>query len=138
VTPVRIKLYGLKWVTRRSYLVRQGIVLVLGSGIIAACWWYPRPTLSSSLGIWLLGVLNLIPWLAGLLLVLYGLETVVVLRLFARKEAAPRAEPPPAGGADIPVCPPPLPSVVSPSVPTLDSGGPAPQPPPPPEKSEVS
>jgi len=92
MSPVRIKLYGLLSLTRRTYLILQGIVLLVGLGILALGLWYPRPHLPAG-GVptpeqqFYLWLLDSLPYVAGLILLLEGLETVIVLRQFAGQEA---------------------------------------------------
>jgi hypothetical protein len=94
-------LYGLFPVTRRRYLFQAAAVVVLAA-ILMATWlvvWYPnsqRPELQHpppqlALAV---GFLNSLPWVLMALAAAQAVEAVVVLRLFARKEAAPRTQPP--------------------------------------------
>jgi hypothetical protein len=127
VKPVRVKIYGFLWMTKRTYLMveRVGfavILFLLAVGAVAMVQegrWLPDLDLARQ------GVTNawivrqaLIGffWLALLVGVLEGIEVFVVLRMFAREEARERARqavldttpsPPPAG-AEPPALQPPV------------------------------
>jgi hypothetical protein len=100
VQPTRVKLYGLFPVTRRRYLIQAAAVVVLAAVLLAA-WlvaWYPtsqkpemqRPPPQLALTV---GFLNSLPWVLLALTAAQAVEAVVVLRAFARKDAAERAKP---------------------------------------------
>lgn len=105
MTPVRVKLYGLVPMTRRRYLAQLVVALVL-AGVLLLGWWlyWPRvraklmpadsPMLERLVVFW-----NVAPAVVLSILVLQGIEAWFVLRLFARKEAAARAEVPPPPGS---------------------------------------
>jgi hypothetical protein len=94
--PVRIRMYGMFTVTRRSYLMQVAVSLGLLGFLLVL--WLRRPPLPATAArdmtpglarlIWLLGAL---PWLVLVLAVLIVLEAVWVLRRFAREEARQKA-----------------------------------------------
>jgi len=116
--PVQIKLYGLFKHTRKSYLKQQAICVLLALSLLPVWLLAPRldalgykggaatnrhadflpkyeieaersPTAGlSSEVVRLIGLLNLIPWIVLGLLAAIAVETCVVWRLFANKEAA--------------------------------------------------
>jgi hypothetical protein len=116
--PVQIKLYSLFRHTRKSYLKQQAICVLLALSLLPVWLLAPRldalghkaatatnrhagflpkyeieaarsPTAGLSPEVVrLIGLLNLIPWLVLGLLAAIALETCVVWRLFAKKEAA--------------------------------------------------
>ncbi len=102
--PVRIKLYGLVWMTKRSYvtqLVAAGLLLAGLLFIWVALPPLPSPAPPSPRGDgeelpasakwgWLL--LSNIPWVVLLLAALFALEAFIVLRRFAREEEKQRAQ----------------------------------------------
>ena len=95
---VRVKVYGLFSLTKRAYLVVQyfGLAVVvvaftLGVGL-------PRPRLRRGENpppfvAMVVGLLDWLPWLALLFLLVGAVETWIVLRKFARKEAEQRTVP---------------------------------------------
>jgi hypothetical protein len=96
--PVRVKVYGLISLTRRTYLILQAIGLgVVVPGVLALWWLCPRPAPVQG-AFWpnaFVRLLDLVPWMCLLIVVAESVETVLVLRRFARKEAernAPQAE----------------------------------------------
>jgi hypothetical protein len=97
--PVRVKVYGLFRMTRRTYLALQSLFLVVVATAVAVGLWWPRKTLTAGnltqrQKVFLL-MLDMLPWVALVFLLLGGLETWLILRRFARKQAeADRAEPP--------------------------------------------
>jgi hypothetical protein len=118
VEPARVKLYGLFSLTKRRYVAQQAcaVFLVL---ILFAVWCFARPILDKPVArrghvelmnpsaadrpvgqypelALLTGVLNAVPWVAAAMLLAIVVESLVVLRLFARKESAAQpAAPPP-------------------------------------------
>ena len=96
--PVRVKVYGLFGMTRRTYLVCQALTLVVGLAALAfAMSWRPvAVSLPTDRQRFFLTLFQLFPWLVLLILLLGALETWLVLRQFARKQAeADRASSPP-------------------------------------------
>jgi hypothetical protein len=95
--PTRIKLYGLISVTRRGYITQ----LVLAGILLAALlgmWLYLRAKISPAVSpevARIREVFDYIPWVALGIAVLYAIEAVIVLRRFAREEAARRRAQPP-------------------------------------------
>src|SRR5438309_60143 len=112
--PVRVKVYGLVPLTRRAYLTIQCVglavvVIAFTAGVGLA---RPRPPRVGELppvAAALVVLLDLLPWLAGLFLLAGLLETWVVLKAFARKEAEQRAAaelgPGPSGAPPLPPAP---------------------------------
>jgi hypothetical protein len=88
--PVRIKLYGLFPMRKRTYLFLQGLTLSLIVAGIAVGLWWPRPMLAPRPDFWrvfLVTTLDVLPW-AGLVIFLAEVvETVLVLNRFAVKQA---------------------------------------------------
>ena len=107
--PARIKLYGLFSLTKRRYVAQQAcaVLLVL---ILFVVWYFARPILDKPVArhghvelmdpsvadrpvgqypelVLLATVLNAVPLIAGALLLAVVVESVIVLRLFARKDA---------------------------------------------------
>jgi len=80
--PVRVKVYGLVSLTRRTYLLCQAIGLTLGLILMAIGIWGPRSGVSELFT----QFLNNLPWLSLVILLAMGFETVVVLRQFRLKE----------------------------------------------------
>ena len=90
--PIRIKLYGLFTVTRRSYLTQLGIAGIL----LAALVFLPSflPLTPPGRGVELpegiqrmLSLLRNLPWIALGVAVLFGIEACFVFRRFRREEA---------------------------------------------------
>src|SRR5438093_209112 len=103
---VRVKVYGLIPLTKRTYLVLQA----LGLGVIVAafaagvCLPRPKPARGEVLppvAVMAVRLLDWLPWLALLFLAAGAAETWLVLRKFARKEAEQRAASPVADSAPL-------------------------------------
>jgi len=97
--PVRVKVYGLIPLTRRTYLVLQcvGLAVVVAAFAVGVCLARPAPPPGGELPPFaaaLVLLLDILPWLALLFLLAGLLETWFVLRKFARKEAEQRAASP--------------------------------------------
>jgi hypothetical protein len=119
VKPVRVKVYGLLPMTKPTYVVIQVIGLCVVTGLMAvgvaamipAGQWFPRfgPPPAHAPADWsLLQLLISLFWLGLLTLLLEGIETLVVLKKFARAEALARAG---QGSADTaPASPPSFPT----------------------------
>ena len=96
--PVRVRLYGMFSRTKRQY-VSQQIVAVLMLIPLAGIWIYWRLQIAPELAgrtfprhiAMMLSLFDMIPWLVVPLALAIGLETFLVMRIFARKEAAQRA-----------------------------------------------
>jgi hypothetical protein len=93
--PVRIKLYGFLWVTRRSYYVLLGLGLVLLVGLLL--FWAQAGLRHIDVGLpmekkLLLEFWNNIPWFVLGAVLLESIEVLFVLRKFSREEAAQRAK----------------------------------------------
>jgi hypothetical protein len=107
VEPVRVKLYGLVWTTRRRYLIQLVVAGLLMAGLLAA-WLFHwlnlrdkvRAVESPSLG-WVVALLDLTPWIVLVVAVLQGVEAFFVLRAFARQSTPPPTPP----GASAPGAP---------------------------------
>ncbi|MFO0877947.1 MAG: hypothetical protein U0840_11390 [Gemmataceae bacterium] len=94
MTPVRIKLYGLVWMTRRRYV--QQLVTACGLAVLfLGVWWWQWPVVrtrfdgadSPALARFLL-VMDHVPWVLAGVVVLQLIEAFFVLRVFARREKA--------------------------------------------------
>jgi hypothetical protein len=120
VKPVRVKVYGLFPMTRRTYVVFQVVGLCVVTGLMAiglaamipARQLFPRfslPPAPIPADWWLLQALLSLFWLGLLTLLVEVVETLVVLKKFARAEALARAG---QGSAD--TAPAPAPSVPNP------------------------
>jgi hypothetical protein len=94
VEPVRVKLYGLVWMTRRRYLFQvalAGLLLV----VLLAVWlvhWLRLGELERSLQLppsveWVITLLDLLPCIVAILVALQITEAAFVLRAFAREQA---------------------------------------------------
>jgi len=98
MAPVRVRLYGLFSRTKRQY-VSQQIVAVLMLIPLIGIWLYWRTQVVPDLGertfprhiAVMLSLFDAIPWLVVPLALAITLETFLVMRIFARKEAAERA-----------------------------------------------
>jgi hypothetical protein len=93
---VRVKVYGLFSLTKRTYLVVQGFYfgLVVVAFTLGLCLPRPKPPRGEQLLPFAVAVdrlLDALPWLALLFLLAGALETWIVLKKFARKEAEQRA-----------------------------------------------
>src|SRR5438094_4144479 len=89
---VRVKVYGLISLTKRTYLVMQGVGLGLVVFLFTLGLCLPRPKpgrgeLLPSLAVVVVRLLDGLPWLALLFLLAGAVETWIVLKKFARKEA---------------------------------------------------
>jgi hypothetical protein len=101
--PVRVKLYGLVWMTRRRYvsmLVFAVALMVLLLGV----WWSSWPGVRAALEMApesrmrrVIAFWDMLPWMIGALGLLLAIEAIVVLRLFARREAEQSQLPPTPG-----------------------------------------
>ncbi len=113
--PVRVRVYGLVALTRRTYLVVQavGLGVVVAAVAVGVALPRPMPPEGEPLPPFAAAVAALVewlPWLAVLFLIAGVVETALVLREFARMEAdqrsaseggqlAPRVEAPTRGGS---------------------------------------
>jgi hypothetical protein len=94
--PTRVRLYGLFWMTKRTYLTIQAVGLVVLLGLLVAGGvamvtsgrWLPDLGEGLSLSAFLIAFF----WLSLLTLFLEAVETTVVLKKFAREEALDRAK----------------------------------------------
>lgn len=98
MAPVRVKVYGLLSRTRRQYVSQQVVAVVLMIPLLAI-WVYWQTQIVPELAgrnlprylALLMGLFDAIPWLVAPLLLAIALETFLVMRIFARKEAEQRA-----------------------------------------------
>jgi uncharacterized oligopeptide transporter (OPT) family protein len=99
--PIRIKLYGFLWLTKRGYILLMSVGVALLIGLLIAWVVMPFPTRlpeeappGTAIWFWLW---KLIPWIALGAVALEGIESYLVLRRFAQEEKVQRAlgEPPP-------------------------------------------
>ncbi|MBI1914534.1 MAG: hypothetical protein HYS12_07320 [Planctomycetes bacterium] len=93
---VRVKVYGLFALTKRTYLVVQclGLGLVVVVFALGLCLPRPKPARGEPLPPLAVAVVRLLdglPWLALLFLLAGAAETWIVLKKFARKEAEHRS-----------------------------------------------
>src|SRR6516225_11717802 len=98
MAPVRVRVYGLFPRTKRQYVAQQvfAVLLMIPLVVIWGFWvhWNKQITpeaRAKALPVYLHGllwILDQIPWAAGVLLTALVVETIVVLKIFARKEAA--------------------------------------------------
>src|SRR5438874_6186377 len=93
---VRVKVYGLFSLTKRTYLVLQGLGFALVVVVFTLGLSLPRPKPARGehlppLAVAVLRLLDLLPWLALLFLLAGTTETWIVLKKFARKEAEQRS-----------------------------------------------
>src|SRR5438132_8064490 len=92
---VRVKVYGLFALTKRTYLVVQCLYLglVVVAFTLGLCLPRPRPARGEELppvAVAVVRLLDLLPWLALLFLLAWAAETWIVLKKFARNEAEQR------------------------------------------------
>ena len=99
--PVRVKLYGLFSLTRRRYLMQLvvgGVLMAVLLGLWLFHWLRLREQVRGldlpSLD-WVITLLDLTPWLVLIIALLQSIEAYVVLRAFARKQAASSPSQPP-------------------------------------------
>lgn len=96
--PVRIKLYGLFWITKRGYVMQLIVGAIMAASLLGfwICLRMPgrplfppkkAPSFWEALGPWLLDNLHLI---VLAMIVLYGIEALMVFRRFAQSEAEQR------------------------------------------------
>jgi hypothetical protein len=85
--PVRVKVYGLVALTRRTYLLCQTIGLALGLLLMAIGLWAPRREVADFFAMFL----NVLPAASLVILTAGALETLVVLGQFRKKEAERKA-----------------------------------------------
>ena len=88
---VRVKVYGLFSLTKRTYLVMQGVGLglVVFLFTLGLCLPHPKPAPGQPLppvAVVVVRLLDGLPWLALLFLLAGAAETWIVLKKFARKE----------------------------------------------------
>jgi hypothetical protein len=103
VEPVRIKVYGLFWQTRRRYVLQS--IFGLGYGVALLVLWFAAwPGMYKQLTRWdvdlpaymrvTVAVLNELPWILAAAAVIKLFEMWIILRRFTRKEAEQLAKPP--------------------------------------------
>ena len=101
--PVKVKVYGLFWQTKRRYVVQSIIGIVYGVGLLIIWWlkWKPfRETLlrpDAPMPGWMIVtiiVLNELPWILLITAVIKAFEMWIILRKFKAKEAEQLANPP--------------------------------------------
>jgi hypothetical protein len=119
VEPVRVKLYGLLWMTKRRY-VAQAVIAAVGAVAVLVGWYFAWPGLRerltrpelppSAVRTTIVAVMDCVPWIVLAGLAYQAAEAAVVLRLFARKEAPAAVKAAPAAAAAKPPLPPPPPS----------------------------
>jgi hypothetical protein len=98
--PVRIKYYGVLWLTRTTYVVLQSIALLLCvamaavglAAMLSAGAVFPHVPANADETEWITQGLILLFWVGLLTLLAESIETYVVLRKFARAEAEQRSQ----------------------------------------------
>jgi hypothetical protein len=99
--PVRIKFYGLVWLTRRGYLRATAVLAVVAVAVcVAVLLWtglapFARPPWARALRRYGFVAWFWNWWTLGALALAEGLEVLLTLRQFARREAEQRARPEP-------------------------------------------
>jgi hypothetical protein len=111
VQPVRVKVYGLISLTRRVYLTLQVIGLLVAVAAFSLGLALPRPVLPRGervppFAVATLALIDLLPWLALLFVAIGALETWIVLRKFAHKEAEQATAQSAEAPVSNPACPP--------------------------------
>src|SRR5262245_24549553 len=86
----RVKVYGLVRLTRRAYLACQVVAVFLAVAVLALGLFLPRHKEEHGQPLvpfvrFFNGFLDLLPWIALLLLILVAVETYVVLKKFDRE-----------------------------------------------------
>ena len=97
--PIRIKLYGFLWLTKRGYILLMTVGVALLVGLLIAWLVIPFPAelpreAPPNSQMWFgVGkmVWKLLPWIALAGAVLEGIESYLVLRRFAQEEKVQRA-----------------------------------------------
>ena len=97
--PVRVKAYGLVYLTKRTYLVIQGFGLVFLLTLLVFCLVAPRPLAWEAVNPSVTWMMDYGPWIIGVVLVLEMIETTFMLLRFAEKEAEQNARAPDEGPA---------------------------------------
>lgn len=98
--PVRIRHWGLWPITRRTYLISQTGVALAWLGLLAIYLLRlprPLPRIPEGAEGALLFAWTLLHWIPTVLIVVaiwFVIDMLIMLRLFARKEAAQKADPP--------------------------------------------
>lgn len=96
VEPVRIKLYGLFWRTRRGYVVQSIVELIYAAGLLLIWllkWRSFRDQLMlqemdhATYILVILAVLNEVPWILLIAVTIKIIEMWIILRRFAEKQA---------------------------------------------------
>src|SRR5262249_56828200 len=95
VQPVRVKAYGLVYLTRPTYLIIQSIGLVLLLSFLAVCLLLPRPVPAEQHNAGITWILDYGPLVVVAVLFLEAIETTIILMRFAQKEAEQRHCAPP-------------------------------------------
>jgi hypothetical protein len=102
----KVKVYGLFWMTRKTYLTIQitGLVIVLAIMAVIASWHPPEAPPGEHLPPVVAAIvffLDYLPWITFGVLLLVGIETWIILAKFKRLEAQQKAlaelNPPPSG-----------------------------------------
>ena len=86
--PVRLKYYGMFYISKPTYVRIQAVVLVLSVLLlVASLLWRPTGTLANNL------LFGNLPWVVLLILVLEIAEAAIMLQKFAAAETRQRAKP---------------------------------------------
>ncbi|MFN4259886.1 MAG: hypothetical protein ACK4RK_11350 [Gemmataceae bacterium] len=96
MSPVRLKVYGLLHLTRRGYLMCQGVGLLVLVALLFSRMWLPLPDPAAladrplaAAGMWLIHNLH---WLVLGVFLIEALETYLMLRRYHRAEAEHRQQ----------------------------------------------
>jgi hypothetical protein len=96
VEPVRVKVYGLFWQSRRRYVIQAILELGYAVGLLILWWLKLRPMCQSMMKadvelppyMWVfIAVLNELPWILLIATAIKAFEMWIILRRFTEKEA---------------------------------------------------
>jgi len=100
LNPVRIKVWGLIWLTRRWYLILLAVAAVLAV-VLLGMWHWRWPAAREQLRAartpttdFIVAFCDAGPWIVLVIALLQGIEAFVILRMFKRREAEQQVQPP--------------------------------------------